>query len=242
MHWTRAVRRRQPLVETLRPGSAHAPTPRCSRPRRGVLRPQADAGGHHARRRGKPTRLRVSASHPCWEVFTLAAHINVATHMVQDLIADTAGGAPGMIKTTFFVTDVAQVAPAVDTFTRNSAKGLSDALRQTLWRPSTRPCRGRARPTRARWARRSSGRCAWMSSCSPASSRQACTDWTSVPRWGRRRTSQAGRRKAARPSSKSCCGIAVSSRGRPTCTTTSPSSRWPPAGGPRTDARFPILQ
>ena len=38
-----------------------------------------------------------------------------------------------MDHTTFFVTDVAQVAPAVDTFTRNSAKGLSpDALRQTL--------------------------------------------------------------------------------------------------------------
>jgi uncharacterized protein (TIGR03083 family) len=82
---------------------------------------------------GKPTRLRVSANHPYWDVFTLVAHINVATHMVQDLIADTAGGTPGMDHTTFFVTDVAQVAPAVDTFTRNSAKGLSpDALRQTL--------------------------------------------------------------------------------------------------------------
>jgi uncharacterized protein (TIGR03083 family) len=82
---------------------------------------------------GKPTRLRVSASHPYWDVFTLVAHINVATHMVQDLIADTAGGTPSMDHTTFFVTDVAQVAPAVDVFTRNSAKGLSpDALRQTL--------------------------------------------------------------------------------------------------------------
>ena len=61
------------------------------------------------------------------------AHINVATHIVQDLIADTAGGIPSMDHTTFFVTDVVQVAPAVDTFTRNSAKGLSpDALRQIL--------------------------------------------------------------------------------------------------------------
>jgi uncharacterized protein (TIGR03083 family) len=81
----------------------------------------------------KPTRLRVSPSHPWWDVFTLVAHINVATHMVQDLIADTAGGTPSMDHTTFFVTDVAQVAPAVDAFTRNSARGLSpDALRQTL--------------------------------------------------------------------------------------------------------------
>ncbi len=81
----------------------------------------------------KPTRLRVSASHPYWDVFTLVAHINVATHMVQDLIKDTAGGTPSMDHTTFFVTDVAQVAPAVDTFTRNSAKGLSpDGVRQTL--------------------------------------------------------------------------------------------------------------
>lgn len=81
----------------------------------------------------KPTRLRVNASHPYWDVFTLVAHINVATHMVPDLIEDTTGGTPSMDHTTFFVTDVAQVAPAVDTFTRNSAKGLSpDALRQTL--------------------------------------------------------------------------------------------------------------
>jgi len=81
----------------------------------------------------KPTRLRVSARHPHWDVFTLVAHINVATHMVQDHIKDTAGGTPGMDHTTFFVTDVAQVAPAVDTFTRNSAKGLSpDAVRHTL--------------------------------------------------------------------------------------------------------------
>jgi len=81
----------------------------------------------------KPTRLRVNASHPYWDVFTLVAHINVATNMVQTLINDTAGGTPGMDHTTFFVTDVAQVAPAVDTFTRNSAKGLApDALRKTV--------------------------------------------------------------------------------------------------------------
>ena len=81
----------------------------------------------------RPTRLRVNASHPYWDVFTLVAHINVATHMVPDLIKDTTGGTPSMDHTTFFVTDVAQVAPAVDTFTRDSAKGLSpDALRQTL--------------------------------------------------------------------------------------------------------------
>ena len=81
----------------------------------------------------KPTRLRVNASHPYWDVFTLVAHINVATNMVQTLINDTAGGTPGMDHTTFFVTDVAQVAPAVDTFTRDSAKGWSpDALRTTV--------------------------------------------------------------------------------------------------------------
>jgi len=82
---------------------------------------------------GKTTRLRVSASHPYWDVFTLVAHINVATHMIPDLINDRAGGDPNMDHTTFFVTDVAQVAPAVDTFTRNSATGLSPAaLRQRL--------------------------------------------------------------------------------------------------------------
>ena len=81
----------------------------------------------------KPTRLRVSGHHPYWDVFTLVAHINVATGMVQTLIKDTTGGTPSMDHTTFFVTDVAQVAPAVDTFTRTSAKGLSpDALRQTV--------------------------------------------------------------------------------------------------------------
>jgi uncharacterized protein (TIGR03083 family) len=81
----------------------------------------------------KPTRLRVSSHHPYWDVFTLVAHINVATGMVQTLINDTPGGTPSMDHTTFFVTDVAQVAPAVDTFTRNSAKGLSpDALRQSV--------------------------------------------------------------------------------------------------------------
>jgi len=81
----------------------------------------------------RPTRLRVDASHPYWDVFTLVAHINVATHMVQDHINDKAGGTPSMDHTTFFVTDVAKVAPAVDAFTRSSAKGLSpDALRQTL--------------------------------------------------------------------------------------------------------------
>jgi uncharacterized protein (TIGR03083 family) len=82
---------------------------------------------------GKPTRLRVNADHPYWDAFTLVAHINVATHMVQDLITDVGGGTPSMDHTTFFVTDVAQVAPAVDAFTRNSAKGLSpEALRHTL--------------------------------------------------------------------------------------------------------------
>jgi uncharacterized protein (TIGR03083 family) len=81
----------------------------------------------------KPTRLRVNASHPYWDVFTLVAHINVATNMVHTLIDDTAGGTPTMDHTTFFVTDVAQVAPAVDTFTRDSAKGLApDALRKTV--------------------------------------------------------------------------------------------------------------
>jgi uncharacterized protein (TIGR03083 family) len=81
----------------------------------------------------KPTRLRVNADHPYWDVFTLVAHINVATGMVQTLIKDTAGGTPSMDHTTFFVTDVAQVAPAVDTFTRNSAKNLSpDALLQAV--------------------------------------------------------------------------------------------------------------
>lgn len=81
----------------------------------------------------KPTRLRVSTSHPAWDVFTLVAHINVATHMVQDLIADDKGGTPTNDHTTFFVTNAAEVAPAVDEFTRNSAKGLSpDVLRQTL--------------------------------------------------------------------------------------------------------------
>ena len=82
---------------------------------------------------GKPTRLRVNADHPYWDVFTLVAHINVATHMVQDLIKDAGGGTPSMDHTTFFVTDVAQVAPAVDMFTRTSAKELSpEALRHTL--------------------------------------------------------------------------------------------------------------
>lgn len=81
----------------------------------------------------KPTRLRVNADHPSWDVFTLVAHINVATGMVQTLIKDTAGGMPSMDHTTFFVTDVAQVAPAVDTFTRTSAKGLSpEALRHAV--------------------------------------------------------------------------------------------------------------
>jgi uncharacterized protein (TIGR03083 family) len=81
----------------------------------------------------KPTRLRVSASHPYWDVFTLVAHMNVATHMVQDLVADQRGGEPGNDHTTFFVTNATEVAPAVDDFTRNSAKGLSpEALRQTL--------------------------------------------------------------------------------------------------------------
>jgi uncharacterized protein (TIGR03083 family) len=81
----------------------------------------------------KPTRLRVSPSQPTWDVFTLVAHINVATHMVQDLVADTTGGTPNNDHTTFFVTNAAEVAPAVDAFTRNSAKGLSpEALRQTL--------------------------------------------------------------------------------------------------------------
>jgi uncharacterized protein (TIGR03083 family) len=81
----------------------------------------------------KPTRLRVSPSHPYWDVFTLVAHINVATHMVQDLVADQRGGEPNNDHTTFFVTNAAEVAPAVDDFTRNSARGLSpEALRQTL--------------------------------------------------------------------------------------------------------------
>ena len=44
--------------------------------------------------------------------------------MVQTRINDTAGGTPSMDHTTFFVTDVALVAPAVDTFTRDSATGL----------------------------------------------------------------------------------------------------------------------
>src|SRR5262245_64683481 len=57
-----------------------------------------------------PTRLRVDGSHPHWDVFTLVAHINVATHMVQDHINDKAGGTPTMDHTTFFVTDVAKVA------------------------------------------------------------------------------------------------------------------------------------
>jgi uncharacterized protein (TIGR03083 family) len=82
---------------------------------------------------GRPTRLRVNAGHPYWDVFTLVAHINVATNMIQSLITDTTGGTPSMDHTTFFVTDVARVAPAVDTFTRNSAKGLSpEALRTTV--------------------------------------------------------------------------------------------------------------
>jgi uncharacterized protein (TIGR03083 family) len=81
----------------------------------------------------RPTRLRVSASHPYWDVFTLVAHHNVATHMVQDLVADQRGGTPNNDHTTFFVTNAAEVAPAVDEFTRNSAKGLSpEQLRQTL--------------------------------------------------------------------------------------------------------------
>jgi uncharacterized protein (TIGR03083 family) len=81
----------------------------------------------------KPTRLRVTASHPWWDVFTLVAHVNVFTNMVQTLVKDTAGGTPGMDHTTFFITDVAQVAPAVDAFTRNSAAGLSpEALRQAV--------------------------------------------------------------------------------------------------------------
>jgi uncharacterized protein (TIGR03083 family) len=81
----------------------------------------------------KPTRLRVTADHPYWDVFTLVAHINVATGMVQTLVKDTAGGTPGMDHTTFFVTDVVQVAPAVDAFTRNSVAGLSpEAVRQTV--------------------------------------------------------------------------------------------------------------
>jgi uncharacterized protein (TIGR03083 family) len=81
----------------------------------------------------KPTRLRVTTDHPYWDVFTLVAHINVATNMVQTLVKDTLGGMPSMDHTTFFITDVAQVAPAVDAFTRNSVAGLSpDALRQTL--------------------------------------------------------------------------------------------------------------
>jgi uncharacterized protein (TIGR03083 family) len=81
----------------------------------------------------RPTRLRVTPGQAPWDVFVLVAHLNVATHMVQDHIKDVTGGTPGMDHTTFFVTDASVVAPAVDAFTRNSAQGLSpDALRQTL--------------------------------------------------------------------------------------------------------------
>jgi hypothetical protein len=81
----------------------------------------------------RPTRLRVTPVHAPWDVFTLVAHINVATHMVQDLVADQTEGAPSNDHTTFFVTNAAEVAPAIDDFTRNSAKGLAPEQGRCVW-------------------------------------------------------------------------------------------------------------
>ena len=111
----------------------------------------------------RPSRLRVNASYPYWDVFTLVAHINVATNMIQTLINDTAGGTPSMDHTTFFVTDVAHVARP-STPSRATRQGIVAGGARTRVLATIDEAMRMARATdQAKVARPSSGRCGWTS-------------------------------------------------------------------------------